>query len=373
MKIVVIGLGSMGKRRIRLIKELYPEYEIIGVDGREDRRNEASELFGISCFESVEELARPDDSEKTGKIEPTCAFVCTSPLSHAAIISACLQKGWNVFTEINLVSDGYDENLALAKQKNLTLFLSSTFLYRDETRYIKSAVAASPNKKWNYIYHIGQYLPDWHPWESYKDFFIGDRRTNGCREVMAIEMPWLTAAFGEIEKVTSLSDKITDLQIDFEDNYMLTIQHENGNKGVLIVDVVSPVAVRKFEAYTEKSYISWDGTPDSIQEFGACRKTTDSEQIADAKTEEPAGMQESESKAEMDAGMQESESKDWTLHPVILSEKAQHQDGYRAFIIENAYKNEIREFFDVIQNGKKPIYGFEQDKKILELVDSVGA
>ena len=65
MKIVVIGLGSMGKRRIRLIKELYPEYEIIGVDGREDRRNEASELFGISCFESVERLARLDASEKT--------------------------------------------------------------------------------------------------------------------------------------------------------------------------------------------------------------------------------------------------------------------------------------------------------------------
>ena len=38
MKIVVIGLGSMGKRRIRLIKEMYPDYTVVGIDGREDRR-----------------------------------------------------------------------------------------------------------------------------------------------------------------------------------------------------------------------------------------------------------------------------------------------------------------------------------------------
>ena len=43
MNIVVIGLGSMGKRRIRLIKELYPEYSIVGIDGRKDRRDNAAE------------------------------------------------------------------------------------------------------------------------------------------------------------------------------------------------------------------------------------------------------------------------------------------------------------------------------------------
>ena len=45
MNIVVIGLGSMGKRRIRLIKELYPEYSIVGIDGRKDRRDNAAVLY----------------------------------------------------------------------------------------------------------------------------------------------------------------------------------------------------------------------------------------------------------------------------------------------------------------------------------------
>ena len=46
MRIMVVGLGSMGKRRIRLIREMYPEYLILGADGRTDRRIEADTGVG---------------------------------------------------------------------------------------------------------------------------------------------------------------------------------------------------------------------------------------------------------------------------------------------------------------------------------------
>ncbi|MCR4895641.1 MAG: Gfo/Idh/MocA family oxidoreductase [Lachnospiraceae bacterium] len=322
MNIVVIGLGSMGKRRIRLIKELFPEYTIIGIDAREDRRTESEALFSISCFSSLDSL----------DIQVDCAFVCTSPLSHSALIKDCLSRGWHVFTELNLVYDGYDENILLAKEKEVTLFLSSTFLYREEIQYIGSRI--SSKKRWNYIYHIGQYLPDWHPWETYKDFFIGDKRTNGCREILAIELPWLNDSFGEITSAHAASDKMTDLDIDFHDNFLIKIDHKNGNKGILVVDVVSPVAVRKLEAYAENAYISWDGTPDHIHEYDPVTKE---------------------------------------LVNVTLKEAAEHKDGYRAFIVENAYKNEIRQFFDIVLNHVPARYTFEQDKKILEIIDSLGA
>ena len=140
--------------------------------------------------------------------------------------------------------------------------------------------------------------------------------------------------FGDIESVNVLADKVTELNIGFEDNYMIQFQHKNGNKGTLIVDVVSPVAVRKLEVYAERSYLCWNGTPDSIQEFN------------------------------LETGK---------LEKVVLTEEAEHKEGYSAFIVENMYKNEIREFFDVVLNGRKPQYGFEQDMEILELIDSVGA
>lgn len=321
MNVAVIGLGSMGKRRIRLMREMYPDFNIIGIDGRADRREEVFDQFGIHCKESLSDVNTCLD----------CVFVCTSPLSHNAIIKEALSLGLHVFTELNLVSDGYEENIKLAKDRNVTLFLSSTFFYREEIRYIRKKVTGG---NWTYIYHIGQYLPDWHPWENYKDFFLGDKRTNGCREIMAIELPWLLGTFGDVEEVHVMSDKMTDLNIDYNDTFMVQLKHKGSNKGVLVVDVVSPVAVRKLEVYKENEYISWNGTPESLSEFDAEKKE---------------------------------------LSTVVLSEKTEHVSGYRAFVVENAYKNEIKEFFDVVQSGKTAQYGFEQDKRILELIDMIGA
>lgn len=324
MNILVIGLGSMGKRRIRLVQEMFPNYVVYGVDERKDRREEANRLHGIQCTDSIQKAARAYNID--------AAFICTSPLSHNAIIRDCLLNNWNVFTELNLVEDGYEDNIALSKRNGCVLFLSSTFFYREEIRYIRSKV--DKTNKWNYVYHIGQYLPDWHPWENYKDFFIGNKRTNGCREIMAIELPWIINTFGEIESVNVIADKMTELNIDYKDNYMIQLKHANGNKGTLIVDVVSPVAVRRLEIYAENKYIQWSGTLDTLYEYD--------------------------------------ESSD-KLKAVELNEIEEHKTGYRAFVVENAYRNEIQEFMDVVLNGKEQLYGFEEDLKILRLIDRVEA
>ena len=47
MKLLVIGLGSMGKRRIRLLKEYDSDIEIIGIDKQAIRRDEVEKLYKI--------------------------------------------------------------------------------------------------------------------------------------------------------------------------------------------------------------------------------------------------------------------------------------------------------------------------------------
>lgn len=323
MKAAVIGLGSMGKRRIRLIKQIDDTIEIIGVDMSEARRKETEEKFNIQTVESIEAL--PEGV--------TAAFVSTSPLSHAAIINKCLKQNLSVFTELNLVSDGYEENTALARDRGLVLFLSSTWLYREEVRFIQKAVNGA-KYKYNYTYHIGQYLPDWHPWESYKSFFIGDKRTNGCREIMALELPWLTKLFGRAKHFTVIADKMTSLDVDYPDNYLIQIEHDSGSKGTLAIDVVSRKAVRNLEVYSENLYISWDGSPKGLYQYDC------------------------ESK----------ENKNISLY-----DKVDKQAEYSATIIENAYTNEILAFFKQIKDGTEPIYGFADDKVVLDLIDRIEA
>ncbi len=321
-RVIVVGLGSMGKRRIRLIRQLCPEMEILGVDTQESRRKECGELYGIRTTETI--------AEAISVLQPEAGFVCTAPLSHRAVIRELLESGLDVFTEINLISDGYEELTELAKRKGKTLFLSSTFLYRNDIRYMIDRVKA---EKVNYIIHIGQYLPDWHPWESYKNFFVGDKRTNGCREIMAIDFPWVLSAFGRVKDLHVRSSRDSGLDLDYDDNYIISMEHENGSKGVLICDLLSRKAVRSALIYSEKLQISWNGVPDSLMEFDI-----------EAKQDKPVKTYE---------------------------EALDHQAAYAANIIENAYMEEIRTFFGIIAENMKPRYTFEDDLYTLSLIDRI--
>ena len=102
MKLLIVGLGSMGKRRARLARGMDASIQISGVDTTESRRAEAEGL-GITAYASIGEAVAAEQFD--------AALVCTAPITHAAIISELLDAGLPVFTELNLVSDGYEENM----------------------------------------------------------------------------------------------------------------------------------------------------------------------------------------------------------------------------------------------------------------------
>ena len=325
MNIVVIGLGSMGKRRVRLLGEVCPGAKVCGVDAKEERRAECAERFGIDVYQSLGECLENSS--------PEAAFICTPPLSHAAITRDCLLQGLHVFSEINLVAAGYDENIRLAKEKGLTLFLSSTPMYREEIRYI-TGKANSAKLPVNYSFHVGQYLPDWHPWDVLSEFFISKKETNGCREIFAIELPWLLRAFGPVRNISVMKHKASSLPIDYDDSYFVSIEHENGNRGVLTVDVVSREAVKHLEVFGEELFITWDGTPDTL-----IKKNLKENHIERVN---------------------------------LYSDGAvSREEGYSRKIIENAYAAEIKNFLAATEGRERPLYSFEADMEILRIIDEI--
>lgn len=323
IKVVVIGLGSMGRRRIRLLKKYSQLLTMIGVDVNQTRRNMVEKEFGIETSDSFSSMLATHDIQS--------AFVCTPPLSHCTLIKQCLEAGLNVFTELNLVADGYEENITLSNQKQRVLFISSTFLYREEIKRIECLVEKT-DCLLNYTYHVGQYLPDWHPWECYMDFFVKDKRSNGCREILALELPWLVAVFGDIQHVEVVKSKMSKLAIDYNDNYFITLFHKSGHKGSFVVDVVSRKAVRNLEVFGENLYLAWNGTPNGLTVFDY------------------------ESKKD--------------IH-VNLYKEIDQLDEYSCCIVENAYLNEIIAFFELVYKGVPPKHSFAKDKEILKLIDEI--
>ena len=328
MKLLIIGLGSMGKRRARLARGMRDDVVICGVDSAESRREEAASL-GIAAYPSIAEAVAAE--------QPDAALVCTAPVSHAAIITELLNAGLPVFTELNLIDDGYERNIALSKEKGLPLFLSSTMLYRGETQYIKAEAQKfmrETGKAVNYIYHIGQYLPDWHPWENYKNFFMGQKRTGGVCEIFGIDLPWLWDAFGPVTSMHVEKDKISTLEVDYPDSYFVTLRHESGVKGMLAADVVSPKAVRNFECFGEGIHLFWEGNPKSLYNFN--HDTGEKVQINTYTT---------------------------------VEQDSRYSDN----IVENAYVDELANFFGVLEGREEARWSFEKDQQVIALIERIEA
>ncbi len=321
-RIIVVGLGSMGKRRIRLLQQMDSSLLICGVDEKPDRRAETADQYGISCFSSV--------SEAVAEVSPGMGLVCTSPLPHRAIITDLLQRDMHVFTELNLISDGYEEMIALSKKKGKVLFLSSPFLYRRDVQYL---ISHSREQPVNYMIHTGQYLPDWHPWENYQDFFVHDVRTNACREIMAVDLPWILTAFGRVTDLHVRKSKNSSLDLNYEDNYILSMEHESGSKGVFVCDLLSRKGGRSAEIISENMYLSWQGTPDSLTRW-------------DPVTGKMAPV-------------------------TTYTETLDHQAAYASNIIENAYREELETFFRAADRTAEIPYTFEDDLYTVGLIDRI--
>lgn len=310
----------MGRRRIRLLNQMLSDCEFICVDNNPTRL-EQIKTDGHKGFETLSDAINE---------HPDIAFVCTSPGHHADIIIQLVSAHIHVFTELNLISDRYDEIINISKAENVKVFMSSTMLYDKQILAIEKATHYQ--QPLTYIYHVGQYLPDWHPWESYKDFFIGNKATNGCREILAIQLPWIIRVFGKVEKFSVIKKKNTLLDIDFDDTYIISMEHESGNTGVFICDVLARKAINYLEVMGENLHIRWDGTPNSLYAF-------------DSDTCEMKVMKSYDS--------------------------IEHVDGYASIINEDQYKDEVRAFLEWVDEDKKPSYSLADDKYILKLIDSI--
>lgn len=144
--ILVVGYGSMGRRRIRLVSELIPEAKFTCLDSNAGRQAQAVK-DGYQTVFSLEEGIR---------ISPDAAFVCTSPGHHAEIILQLLNAGIHVFTELNLTADKYDEIGQAAKEHNAVVFMSSTLIYKRQMENLNTK-ALEPVKVYETEEHIEGY------------------------------------------------------------------------------------------------------------------------------------------------------------------------------------------------------------------------
>lgn len=247
MTIIQVGLGSMGKRRIRCLKRLGVE-DIVGFDFREDRRREVEEKYGVKTVAQL----RPSDFERADAL-----VISTPPDKHLEYIRQAVAHGRHAFVEASVILEGLEEIRSAAAKKKILIAPSCTLRFhpaiKDIKRLVKSGDLGRPT---SFTYYSGQYLPDWHPWENVKDFYVSNKVTGACREIVPFELTWLSDILGLPRKISALYGRTMDVGAPIDDTYVLAMQFESCF-GSLIVDVVARYAMRSLLLNLEHGQIQW--------------------------------------------------------------------------------------------------------------------
>ena len=236
----------MGKRRIRnLLKLKYDD--IIGYDALESRRIEVKKNYPITVLSSFRDSL---------DLKPNIMIISTPPDKHLKYAKIAIKKNIHFFTEVNLLSNHVEKIIQHLQKKSIIASPSYTMHFHPLIKELKKLLIKRIIGKPLIIqHHSGQYLPNWHPWENYKNFFVSKRNTGGAKELMQVELLWLTHLFGDISSVTGNVQKVSKLDADIDDVYQTLVKFRNGILCSMIVDVLSIPSFRETKIVGEKGTI----------------------------------------------------------------------------------------------------------------------
>lgn len=315
----------MGKRRIRNLLTNNKK-NIIGIDERLDRRKEAENLYGIETFSSLNSIDCEIKKDVIGML------ICLPPHKHDIGFNFSIQNRIPCFVEASVLSEGLQETLHLAQEKNITICPSCTLLFHPAIQIIKSLIESEElGKVTNVIHTSGQYLPDWHTYEKVSEYYVSRKETGGAREIVPFELTWLTKIFGFPESVHGIVKKTIVIEgaEEIDDTYNILFEYPKMIIN-LNVDVVARRASRLLFINLEFGQIRWNWEEKYIEIFDGNKKKLN-------------------------------------LRHFELKESS---PGYNSNISDTMYVQEIEAFINSIENQNIQFpNSLEEDIKVLQLLE----
>jgi predicted dehydrogenase len=265
-RFVVVGCGSIGKRHMKNLRALGAG-EILGVDMRADRRAEVQALLGI---ETVERL---DDA---WTIEPDAMIIATPTAMHVPLALDAAERGVHLFIEKPLANawEGVERLMALVRQKELVSLVGCNMRFHPGLSMVKRLLGEQAiGRIIAARVEVGQYLPDWHPWEDYRQSYSARVALGGGVILDAIhEIDYIRWLLGEVEGVFCLAGKMSCLEIDTEDSAALLLRFVTGAVGEVHLDYIQRAYSRTCQLIGEEGTIHWDYTAGHVRWYSARNK-----------------------------------------------------------------------------------------------------
>lgn len=251
-RFLIIGCGSIGKRHVGNLLSLGVQ-DIIAFDTQTPRREETKKRFHIPVLNSLEE---------TWQHKPEIAVIAVPTSLHVPLASEAAKHGCHLFIEkpLSHTMEGVDELLELVKEQKLITLVGCNMRFLLGTIQVKSLIdEGTIGKVVAAQFEAGQYLPDWHPWEDYREMYSARSELGGGVILDAIhEIDLIHWMLGRVEAIACFAGKLSHLEIDTEDTAAILLRFANGAIGELHLDYVQRPYSRSCHIIGEEGTILWD-------------------------------------------------------------------------------------------------------------------
>ena len=278
MKVLFVGLGSIGQRHLRNLRALKGNtVEIIAWRVRglnrvltDDMRIETgADLVSRYNYREVPSL-------EAGLAEqPDCTFICNPTSMHVPVALAAVRAGSHVFIEKPLSDSMTDVDalIAEASQRKLIAYVGYQFRFHPAIQCLEQLLkkgAIGPVLAVRAV--VGEYLPNFHPYEDYRETYAARRELGGgvvLTQSHAID--YLNHLFGMPHRVFAIGGHVSALQLAVDDLAMVLMDCGSRARPLPIalqMDFVQQPAVRNCEVIGEDGKIVMDLVRPSLVQFG---------------------------------------------------------------------------------------------------------
>jgi len=265
-RVLVVGLGSIGRRHLALARELLPAADI-RVLRRAPDAAPPPEAAGV--FSTL-----PDALA----FAPQLSIVANPAPFHLPVATALAECGSHLLVEkpLSHSSEGVAQLIALTERRGLRLqlaynlrFLSSLGVFR---RFVQDGRVGEVH---TVRCEVGQYLPSWRPGQDYRKTVSAQRALGGgVLFELSHELDYLRWIFGDFAWVEAALLRQGKLEIDVEDSAHLllgfvALAGGSGPVASLTLDFIRRDTTRYCLALGSEGSVRWDGISGKVMHYAA--------------------------------------------------------------------------------------------------------
>ena len=251
MKFLIAGLGSIGRRHLRNLLAL-SERDILLY-----RTNK-------STLPDDELAPFPVETDLTQALahKPDAVIIANPTAYHLDVAIPAAQAGCHIMLEkpVSHSLNGTNTLLNTANASGSRILVGYQFRYHPTLNKARELIQdGTLGKVLAVRAHWGEYLPNWHPWEDYRDSYAARADLGGgVIGTLAHPLDYLRFILGEISAVSSLHGHISPLDMDVEDVAEIGLQFANGAVGSVHVNYVQRPPVHQLEIVGTQGTLHWD-------------------------------------------------------------------------------------------------------------------